>query len=101
MSLRTGISFTVNIDERLAVNKFIVDEEHAHIVMSPNIDDAQFHKLMLACPAGLYRKDEDGAKSFDYAGCLECGTCRLLCGDAGLESWEYPRGTQGVEYRWG
>ena len=27
--------------------------------------------LVKACPAGLYKKQEDGTISFDYAGCLE------------------------------
>ena len=28
----------------------------------------------------FYKKDENGYH-FDYAGCLECGTCRALCGN--------------------
>ena len=56
---------------------------------------------MLCCPAGLYRRDEEGSPSFDCAGCLECGTCRLLCGDALLEKWEFPQGGMGVSYRYG
>ena len=51
---------------------------------------------MLACPAALYKIDEDGGLSFDYAGCLECGTCRILCSRTIVERWEYPQPTMGV-----
>ncbi|MEG8157355.1 ferredoxin family protein, partial [Escherichia coli] len=33
--------------------------------------------------------------------CLECGTCRILGLGSALEQWEYPRGTFGVEFRYG
>jgi len=92
---------TVNVDAKLSIDKFYVDEENAHIALKEHIDDAEFAKLVLACPAGLYKIDESGTKLFDYAGCLECGTCRILCGITILEKWEYPQGTLGVEYRFG
>lgn len=93
---------TVNVDEKLGIDKFHVDEENAHIVLKQGgIDMKEFQKLMLACPAGLYKLDEKGEIHFDYAGCLECGTCRVLCGKTILEKWEYPIGTLGIEFRWG
>jgi ferredoxin-like protein FixX len=95
------VKFTVNVDEKLALNKYHVDEGFAHIELSDAITDAEFRLLMLACPAGLYRLDDQGNRRFDYAGCLECGTCRILCGQSGLARWEYPVGSMGVEYRWG
>ncbi|MDM3639094.1 ferredoxin family protein, partial [Proteus mirabilis] len=36
-----------------------------------------------------------------YAGCLECGTCRILCGETILKKWEYPCATLGREFRYG
>ncbi|MBM4764583.1 ferredoxin family protein [Bacillus sp. B15-48] len=93
---------TVNVDEKLGVNKFHVDEENAHIVLkSGEIDRKEFRKLELACPVGLYKVDEKGDLHFDYAGCVECGTCRVLCGSTILEKWEYPIGTMGIEFRCG
>lgn len=91
---------TVNIDHKLGLNKFFVDESNAHIELVDNIDANEFYKLEIACPAGLYRKDENGFH-FDYAGCLECRTCRAICGNTILKKWEYPNGTFGVEYRKG
>ena len=70
---------TVNVDELLSVNKYEVDEETPHIELAE--DDGseayneEFLKLVRVCPAALYKVDGDGAKSFDYAGCLECGDC--------------------------
>ena len=34
----------------------------------------------MVCPAALYKRDEDGNVSFDYAGCLERGTGRIIFG---------------------
>lgn len=90
----------VNVDVKLGVNKFFVDEGEAHIELIDNPDPTEFKKLEIACPAGLYKKDENGFH-FDYAGCLECGTCRILCGKTILKKWEYPNGTFGVEFRYG
>jgi ferredoxin like protein len=101
MSVFSDIKPSVNIDEKLSVDKFYIDEEQHHIVLKESISDDDFRKLVLACPAGLYKVSDNEEKSFDYAGCLECGTCRILCGETGLEKWEYPRATLGVEYRWG
>jgi ferredoxin like protein len=97
----TSTASAVNVEEKLGVDKYDVDEGNAHIVLADDCDDAEFEKLVLACPAHLYRRGEDGGKTFDYAGCLECGTCRFLCGDTILQKWEYTRGTKGVEYRFG
>ena len=48
---------TVNVDIKLGVNKFHVDEGHPHIILAANPDINEFRKLMKACPAGLYKQD--------------------------------------------
>ncbi len=94
--------FTVNVDEFLALNKYEVDEGRAHIELVDDPSDAEFDKLVMVCPAALYKRDpETGAKTFDYAGCLECGTCRIACGDTIIAKWQNPGPTMGVEYRFG
>lgn len=95
------MSEPVNVDVKLGINKFYVDEGHPHIVLKTDVDMQEYRKLMLACPAGLYKLKDDGSVQFDYAGCLECGTCRILCGNSILEKWEFPRGSFGIEYRYG
>lgn len=95
-------NFTVNVDGYLSANRYEVDEECAHIELVDDPSDAEFDKLVMVCPAALYRRDpETGAKSFDYAGCLECGTCRIACGDTIVKKWANPGPTMGVEYRFG
>ena len=91
----------VNVDVKLGVNKFNVDEENPHIILKADPDKAALEVLVKACPAGLYKQDESGNIHFDSAGCLECGTCRVLCGDTILDQWEYPVGTFGVDFRYG
>ena len=51
---------TVNVDIKLGVNKFHVDEGHPHIILAANPDINEFRKLMKACPAGLYKQDDAG-----------------------------------------
>lgn len=95
------MSEPVNVDVKLGVNKFYVDEGHPHIELVENQDINEFRKLVNACPAGLYKIQDDGSLKFDSAGCLECGTCKMLCGETIIKKWEYPRGTFGIEYRYG
>ena len=85
---------TVNVDELIAVNKYEVDEESAHVELVEDPDIEEFKKLVRVCPAALYKIDED-------AGCLECGTCRIACEGTIVRRWENPQPTMGVEYRFG
>ena len=88
--------------ELLSLNKFNVDEEQAHIMLNKDIcSKCQEKSCLLVCPAVLYRLDTSGAITFDHAGCLECGTCRVMCKNRGIIKWEYPRGTFGVCFRYG
>lgn len=94
----------VSVDTLLGLNKFYVDEDNAHIVLDKNLCASCVNKPCLRiCPAGLYKLN-NGQIAFDYAGCLECGTCRVVCheiGNKGVIKWEYPNGTFGVHFRCG
>jgi ferredoxin-like protein FixX len=92
---------TVNVAQYLGLNKYEVDEEDPHIKLVDAAPLEEFMKLVRVCPAALYKVDEDGNESFDYAGCLECGTCRIAALGSVVESWRYPGPTMGVEYRYG
>lgn len=106
----------LGLQELLAKNKFQVDDEERHITLNKEIcTQCQNKPCIYACPAGLYtlRTDKgtvppadasnrkDGEISFDDAGCLECGTCRVICPKPGAIKWNYPRGTFGIIYRYG
>ncbi len=92
----------LSIAELLGINRFNVDEEEAHIVIDKKICAKCSDKPCLyVCPAVLYKLDKNGEMTFDYAGCLECGTCRVMCQNQGIVKWIYPRGTFGVNFRYG
>jgi ferredoxin-like protein FixX len=91
----------VDVDACLGLNRYEVDEEHAHIELTEDPPLEEFLKLLRLCPAGLYRVDEKAQTSFDYAGCLECGSCRIACGDTIVKRWENPRPGKGISYRYG
>lgn len=96
---------TIRVDEYLGVNKYNVDEESAHIELAcddlADLPADEFGKLVRVCPAGLYREDADGSRTFDYAGCLECGTCRIACEETIVKKWVNPEPMMGVMYRYG
>lgn len=92
----------MKLEEKLGVNKYYVNEGHPHIEIIHDYPDmAEKIKLVNACPAGLYTLQDDGTLAFDYAGCVECGTCRVLCGNTIIKKWEYPDDTKGIEFRQG
>lgn len=87
--------------ELLSLNKFNVNEKEAHIVINKEIcAQCKDKPCLIVCPAVLYKLDKNDI-IFDYAGCLECGTCRVVCKDKGIIKWEYPKGTFGVNFRYG
>lgn len=88
----------VTIEERLSLVRYNVDKE-AHIKVETTIcRDCPHHVCTLVCPAGCYTLSEESELLFSYSGCLECGTCRIMC-DRGAISWDYPRGGYGVSFR--
>ncbi len=93
---------SMSIEEKLGVDKFRVDEENAHIIVHERPQSLRdMDKLIKGCPAGLYHLNADGTVRFDYLGCLECGTCRVLAKDTVIKTWNHPQGTMGVEFRYG
>lgn len=92
----------ITAPELLSLDKFNADEGEPHIVLDKNIcAQCKEKACLVVCPAVLYKLDKSGKISFDYAGCLECGTCRVMCKNKGIIKWVYPRGTFGVIYRYG
>lgn len=88
----------MNIDDKLALNLFHVDKD-AHIKVDQEICRKCPHKLCTyGCPAENYKLEGDNNVVFSWEGCLECGTCRIIC-DQGALDWDYPRGGYGISYR--
>lgn len=77
----------VNVDIKLGVNKFYVDEGYLYIILVVNFDINEFCNLMKVCFVGFYKQDDVGNIYFDFVGCLECGICWVLCGNIIFEQW--------------
>ncbi|QNB46737.1 ferredoxin family protein [Thermanaerosceptrum fracticalcis] len=91
----------LSIEERLGFNKYNVDDGKPHIILNKEICAKCIKKpCTMVCPAALYT-EENGELKFDYAGCLECGTCRVICPCPGAIKWDYPQGSFGINFRYG
>ena len=76
----------LSVPERLAKNRFLLDEEQCHIEVNQEIAKATgTGKLLVACcPAHVYAEEADGTISVEYAACLECGTCLAIAAPGAL-----------------
>ena len=71
------------------------------IVPDSSVDRNVAERLITSCPAGLFSLTPEGELRVDFRGCLECGTCRLLCDEKTLQQWRYPPSGFGIIYRFG
>lgn len=91
------------IERKLSLNTYNVDPDRAHI----RIIDADICRVCVrqqcinGCPATCYTPQQDGTVLFSYEGCVECGTCRIVCNEFTNIEWTYPRGGFGIQYRHG
>jgi ferredoxin like protein len=90
-----------NVDDLLALVKYYVDEDYAHIQIKDVAVCIQCeHKPCLSfCPAGVFGADGDHVL-VSYQACVECGSCRIGCPNANVD-WNLPRGGHGVAYKFG
>ncbi len=87
------------MEERLALNTYEVDTQ-AHIRLDEEkCRQCQKRVCLYVCPAECF-KERDNKISFSHEGCLECGSCRISCGEEALE-WSYPRSHFGISYEYG
>ena len=86
-------------EELLALDRYAVDEGNPHIQVDKTLcEHCRSRPCLVVCPARCYRM-QGGQMAFDAAGCLECGTCRLICTDKGVAQWAHPRAAFGVTFR--
>ena len=91
----------MTVEDKLGVDKFNVNEEESHVLVNKEYaDEEEVDRVIRICPAAIYKKDGDKLR-FDYLGCLECGTCRVLSGGKVVENWKHPDGAFGVSFRQG
>jgi len=89
----------LSIEERLSLNVFNVDKESHIVVDTSKCKTCEIKPCLYVCPADLY-KLEEGEIVFNHEGCLECGSCRVVCPQGAIQ-WNYPRGGFGVQFRYG
>lgn len=91
----------MSVDDKLGIDCFFMDKNNPHITINNDYENEEkIKQLVMACPAGLYNY-ESGKITFNHEGCLECGTCRVLSKGKIVESWNYPMGGFGIEFRQG
>lgn len=90
----------MNIDELFDFTSFTIDRE-PHIILDQNVcSGCKNRACTTSCPAHCYSwSEEDELMTFVYDGCLECGTCYIVCEAGAFLRWRYPRGGFGVSYR--
>lgn len=89
----------MEIEEKTALCS-IKQHPESHIRLDQSIcAGCQRRICCRACPAHLYTF-EDGSMKLDHSGCLECGTCLVIC-PLGAINWGYPEQGFGIHYRFG
>lgn len=91
------------VEEKLFQNRYLLDEGNAHIrIKNPALCKTSCAQpCTFCCPAACYVRNEDGGVDLTTDGCLECGTCRLICQTKGNLEWDYPRGGFGISFKFG
>ena len=90
----------INPDEIFDYTSFAIDRE-PHIVLDTEQCVACDNRACtVCCPARCYTWDEENKKmTFVHDGCLECGTCYVVCRKQAFTRWRYPKGGFGVSFR--
>jgi len=87
----------INIQEKLNFIRFRLDAETHVIINREKCAQCKGRPCLFACPAGLFTLSE-GEVLHSHEGCLECGTCYVVC-EQGAIDWRYPKGGFGVCFR--
>jgi ferredoxin like protein len=94
----------VNVEEKLFQNRYKVDHGRPHIsIINPRVcsSECKGQQCTKICPAACYKAEGNGSVLLITDGCMECGTCRIICNDFNNVEWEYPRGGYGVLFKFG
>ena len=91
----------VNVEDKLFLNRYRVDEEPHLRIVDPAVcrTDCSGQPCLYLCPANVYKLEQDRI-SVAYEGCLECGSCRIGCPHFNIE-WRFPQGGYGIRHKFG
>ena len=93
----------IKVEEKLFQNRYRVDADLPHIrIKNESVcnDSCEGQQCTVCCPAGCWTFEE-GKIGLMTDGCLECGTCRIVCDDHKNVDWSYPRGGYGILFKFG
>jgi ferredoxin like protein len=94
------MSEIIGLKAKLGLNVFKLGASPHIKIKEGREKDPKLKFMVKICPAGLYTENDKGEITMTVDGCLECGTCRLVCGTDVLD-WIYPEGGAGVQFRAG
>lgn len=95
---------TAKVEEKLFQNRYRVDTGRPHItIRNAEIctNECADQQCTVCCPAGCYTLEGNGRVVLISDGCMECGTCRIICDEHRNVAWEYPRGGYGILFKFG
>jgi ferredoxin like protein len=91
----------MKLEDKLARN---ATKQHtdSHIQLdAETCQRCQSRVCLVACPGQLYTVEESSGQIIvDHSGCLECGTCLIVCPQNAV-TWQYPEAGYGICYRYG
>lgn len=94
----------VNVEDKLFQNRYKVDAGRPHIRIKDAAicsNDCQGQACTYICPANCYKAEGNRSVTLITDGCLECGSCRVICTEHSNVAWEYPRGGYGILFKFG
>ena len=86
------MSASAKVEEKLFQNRYRVDAGRPHIQIKDTeicASECGTQQCTVCCPAGCYTAEGNGRVVLITDGCLECGTCRIICTDFRNVEWEY------------
>ncbi len=89
----------ISFEERIATVDFRVGTRPHITVETAVCRSCTTRACVVCCPANLFVPTADGGILFNYEQCFECGTCYVVCNEAGAITWTYPDGGHGVAFR--
>lgn len=85
--------------EKLLQIRHVVHMEPHIVLDNSKCAACELKPCLYICSAGCF-SEKDRQVTLSYEGCLECGTCRVVCPNQAL-TWGYPLGGYGVSFRYG
>lgn len=92
------------LDAKVRLVEFRPDQEwqHVAIVEESRCQTCQYKPCLAVCPSAVFRSGNrpNSPVEVHYRQCVECGACRLACGDNNI-IFAYPRTGHGVVFHQG